>query len=37
VVHRTKLGERIAATPAVVDNTLYVRTAKQLIAFAEGK
>ncbi len=37
IVHRTKLGERVAATPAVADNTLYVRTAKQLIAFAEAK
>jgi len=37
VVHRTKLGERIAATPAVADHTMYVRTAKQLIAFAEAK
>jgi outer membrane protein assembly factor BamB len=31
------LGERIAATPAIADNTLYVRTAGHLYAFAEGK
>jgi len=37
VVHRAKLGERIAATPAIADNALYVRTAKQLIAFTEMK
>jgi outer membrane protein assembly factor BamB len=29
------LGERLAATPAVADNTLYVRTADHLWAFAE--
>jgi outer membrane protein assembly factor BamB len=29
------LGERLAATPAVADNTLYVRTADHLSAFAE--
>jgi outer membrane protein assembly factor BamB len=29
------LGERLAATPAVADNTLYVRTANHLWAFAE--
>lgn len=32
-----KLGERVAATPAVADNTLYVRGAKHLWAFAEAK
>ncbi|OWK47174.1 hypothetical protein FRUB_00873 [Fimbriiglobus ruber] len=37
VVHRAKLGERVAATPAIVDGTLYVRTAKTLYAFAEKK
>ena len=29
------LGERIAATPAIADNTLYIRTANHLYAFAE--
>jgi outer membrane protein assembly factor BamB len=29
------LGERVAATPAVADDTLYVRTAGHLYAFAE--
>jgi len=28
------LGERVAATPAIADNTLYVRTEKHLYAFA---
>jgi outer membrane protein assembly factor BamB len=28
------LGERVAATPAIADNALYVRTAKHLYAFA---
>jgi hypothetical protein len=32
-----KLGERVAATPAVADDTLYVRTAGHLYAFAEPK
>jgi outer membrane protein assembly factor BamB len=32
-----KLGERVAATPAIADDTLYVRTDKHLYAFAEGK
>jgi outer membrane protein assembly factor BamB len=31
------LGERLAATPAIADNTLYVRTADHLWAFAEDK
>jgi outer membrane protein assembly factor BamB len=31
------LGERVAATPAVADDTLYVRTEKHLYAFAEQK
>ena len=30
-----KLGERIAATPAIADNALFVRTDKHLYAFAE--
>lgn len=38
VVKKTpKLGERVAATPAIVDNTIYVRGAKHLWAFAEKK
>jgi outer membrane protein assembly factor BamB len=32
-----KLGERVAATPAIADNTLYVRTEKHLYAFAEKR
>jgi outer membrane protein assembly factor BamB len=32
-----KLGERTAATPAIADDTLYVRTEKHLYAFAEAK
>jgi outer membrane protein assembly factor BamB len=32
-----KLGERVAATPALADNALYIRTASKLYAFAEGK
>jgi outer membrane protein assembly factor BamB len=35
VVKNPKLGERVAATPAIADNTLYFRTDKHLIAFAE--
>ncbi len=34
-VQKNNLGERIAATPAIADNTLYVRTATKLYAFAE--
>lgn len=30
-------GEKIAATPAIVENTLYVRSATKLSAFREGK
>ena len=37
VVHRSKLDDRIAATPAIADDTIYVRTAKTLYAFAEKK
>jgi outer membrane protein assembly factor BamB len=32
-----KLNERVAATPAIADNTLYIRTEKHLYAFAEKK
>ena len=31
------LGERVAATPAIADNTIYFRTDKHLYAFAEPK
>jgi outer membrane protein assembly factor BamB len=34
VLARNELGEPIQATPAVIGNTLYVRTAKHLYAFA---
>jgi outer membrane protein assembly factor BamB len=37
VVRNPELGERVAATPAIADDTLYVRTAKHLYAFAEKK
>jgi outer membrane protein assembly factor BamB len=37
VVAKNKLGERTAATPAIADDTLYVRTEKHLYAFAETK
>jgi outer membrane protein assembly factor BamB len=32
-----KLGERVAATPALADNAIYIRTESKLYAFAEGK
>jgi outer membrane protein assembly factor BamB len=35
VVKNPKLGERTAATPAVADSTLFVRTEKHLYAFTE--
>jgi len=34
VVKNPKLGERVSATPAIADDTLYVRTAGHLYAFA---
>ena len=37
VAKNPKLGERVAATPAIADDTLYVRTEKHLYAFAEKK
>lgn len=37
VVKNPKLGERVSATPAIADDTLYVRTAGHLYAFAEKK
>jgi outer membrane protein assembly factor BamB len=36
-VSAAKLDDRISATPAIADGTLYVRTGKTLYAFAEGK
>jgi outer membrane protein assembly factor BamB len=37
VVAKAQLGERTAATPAIADHALYVRTVKHLFAFAERK
>jgi outer membrane protein assembly factor BamB len=37
VAKNTKFGERVSATPAIADNTLYLRTATKLYAFAEKK
>ena len=37
VAKNPKFDERISATPAIADNTLYLRTEKHLYAFAEGK
>lgn len=37
VAKNPPLGERTAATPAIADDTLYVRTAGHLYAFAEKK
>ncbi len=37
VLSKAKLGERVAATPAVVGDVMYVRGAKHLFAFAAGK
>ena len=35
VVKNPPLGERVAATPAIADNAIYIRTAKHLYAFGE--
>jgi len=35
VLAENDLGESIGATPALVDGTLYVRTARHLFAFRE--
>jgi outer membrane protein assembly factor BamB len=35
VAQNPELGERCSATPAIADNTLYIRTATHLYAFAE--
>ncbi len=37
VVSSTKLGERTAATPAIADDTLFIRTDQHLYAFTEHK
>jgi outer membrane protein assembly factor BamB len=37
VAKNPPLGERVAATPAIADNTLYIRTEKHLYAFGEEK
>jgi outer membrane protein assembly factor BamB len=37
VAKNPKLKERVAATPAIADDTLYIRTDKHLYAFAEKK
>ncbi len=37
VAKNPKLGERTAATPAIADDTMYIRTAGHLYAFAEMK
>jgi outer membrane protein assembly factor BamB len=37
IAKNPKLGERVAATPAIADNVLYIRTDKHLYAFAEKK
>ena len=37
VAKNPPLGERTAATPAIADDTLYVRTEKHLYAFGERK
>jgi len=36
-VKNPKLGERVSATPVIADDTLYVRTAGHLYAFAEKR
>lgn len=37
LVRNPKFGERITATPALADDTIYLRTASKLYAFAERK
>ena len=37
VVKNPKLDERVAATPAIADDTIYIRTDKHLYAFGEKK
>jgi outer membrane protein assembly factor BamB len=35
LVKNPKFGERVTATPAIADDTIYLRTASKLYAFAE--
>jgi outer membrane protein assembly factor BamB len=37
VARNRELGERVSATPAIADDTLYIRTAGHLYAFSEKK
>jgi outer membrane protein assembly factor BamB len=37
VARNPKLGERVSATPAIAEDTIYLRTAEHLYAFAERK
>ena len=37
VARNPELGERVAASPAIADDTIYIRTAGHLYAFAEKK
>jgi outer membrane protein assembly factor BamB len=37
IARNEPLGERVAATPAIADHTLYIRTAGHLYAFASAK
>ena len=37
VASNPELGERVAATPAIADDSLYIRTAGHLYAFANSK
>lgn len=37
VVKNPKMGEKVAATPVLADNRIYLRTAGHLYAFGEGK
>jgi hypothetical protein len=37
VAKNPPLGERVAATPAIADDTLYIRTAGHLYAFTAGR
>lgn len=37
IIAKNELDERIPSTPAIADDTLYVRTASHLYAFSDGK
>jgi outer membrane protein assembly factor BamB len=37
VATNPKLDQRISATPAIADDTLYLRTESHVYAFSEGK